>query len=407
MRQASCCLLVLFSLWSPLLSQETPPVVPSEGTLRVASWNLLNLFDNEDDPGHSDQGTDPKSFADLKVTVAVIDSMNADVLGVQEVENRRVLQQLNRCLQNPYPFVELIEGNDPRGIDVGILSRFPIEQATSHRLRDIGNGRRFSRDFPLFRIRITEALSIEFGVVHLKSKRGKKAKSDAQRLAEATQITSLIKASRLAHPKMPLVVMGDFNDLPTAATLAPLFGVMSDAMALLPEEQRVSYVYRNKGQQIDLVMHTPDLRPRRARFLSPPHNPSDHAPALVEFVMARPLQRPKPTSGRRWPSYKRAEIHVADLPGLASNELKEVRVTGKVLRVHRPKSGRSATLNFHENYREACTAYIPSDAFSRLPDLDGLVGKTVTLIGPVCRYRGTFQIKITNASQLIVSGTPK
>ncbi len=405
MRQATyTCLLLLVFSWSAL-SQEAAHAPTPQSTLRVATWNLLNLFDNVDDPGHADEGTDPKSLADLKVMATVVDAMNADVLGVQEVENRRILQQFNRCLTNPYPYVELLEGNDPRGIDVGLLSRFPIIRATSHRLRDIGSGRHFSRDFPIFRVQVNEDSAIDFGVVHLKSKRGAKAKSDAQRKAEATAIASIVAAGQTRSLRTPFVVMGDFNDFPVADTLSPLFNVMTDAMSVLPAEQRVSYVYKNKGQQIDLVMHTRNIKALSARFLNPPHNPSDHRPGVVEFSIPGTLIRPSVSRGRRFPKHEKVEIKATDLAQLEAHSLREASVTGTVVKIHRPQSGYSVSLNFHENYRSACTAYIPADALARLPDMDGLVGKTVTLVGPICKRRGAFQVKITNASQLVVHQT--
>lgn len=402
MGRATCAMLLVLGFCLNLLAQEPPASIMPHSTLRVATWNLLNLFDNIDDPGHADEGTDPKSLADLKVMASVVDAMNADVLGVQEVENRRILQQFNRCLISPYPYVELLEGNDPRGIDVALLSRFPITKSSSHRLRDIGNGRHFSRDFPVFRVRVNEQTAIHFGVVHLKSKRGKKASSDAQRKAEATAVAGVVASTQSLHPKIPFVVMGDFNDFPVADTLSPLFDVMADAMALLPVEQRVSYIYNNKGQQIDLVMHTKNLKVKTARFLNPPHNPSDHRPGLVEFEVPGALVRPAAARGRRFPKHEKIEINATDLPQLEMHDFQEAFVTGRVVKVHRPKGGYSVSLNFHENYRSACTAYIPADALSRLPDMDGLVGRTVTLIGPICKRRGAFQVRITNASQLLV-----
>jgi hypothetical protein len=106
--------------------------------------------------------------------------------------------------------------------------------------------------------------------------------------------------------------------------------------------------------------------------------------------------------GRRFPKHEKIEINATDLPQLEMHHFKEAFVTGRVVKIHRPKGGYSVSLNFHENYRSACTAYIPADALSRLPDMDGLVGRTVTLIGPICKRRGVFQVKITNASQLLV-----
>ena len=61
-----------------------------------------------------------------------IREMNVDVLAIQEVEDLDTLHQFNReYLDWMYRYIVLIEGNDPRLIDVGILSKLPIGGITS------------------------------------------------------------------------------------------------------------------------------------------------------------------------------------------------------------------------------------------------------------------------------------
>ena len=61
-----------------------------------------------------------------------IKRMNLDVLAVQEVEDRDALQEFNATfLDNMYSFIGVIDGNDPRLIDVGIMSKLPIGGLTS------------------------------------------------------------------------------------------------------------------------------------------------------------------------------------------------------------------------------------------------------------------------------------
>ena len=66
-----------------------------------------------------------------KIADRIVD-MDLDVLAVQEVENIDILKEFNRDkLGSLYKHVVLIEGNDPRLIDVGILSKLPIGAVTS------------------------------------------------------------------------------------------------------------------------------------------------------------------------------------------------------------------------------------------------------------------------------------
>ena len=63
----------------------------------------------------------------IEIARRIRDVVNADVLAVQEVEHIGILKLFNRDhLGSLYPHVALIEGNDRRLIDVGILSKLPI-----------------------------------------------------------------------------------------------------------------------------------------------------------------------------------------------------------------------------------------------------------------------------------------
>ena len=76
--------------------------------------------------------------------------MNADVLAVQEIEHIKILKQFNNdFLGGMYKHVVLIEGNDTRFIDVGVLSKLPLGAIISHQTAthpDNPLKRVFSRD---------------------------------------------------------------------------------------------------------------------------------------------------------------------------------------------------------------------------------------------------------------------
>ena len=74
-------------------------------------------------------------------TARVIAAVNADVQMLCEIENRPSLFQFHDAVLKPillatgrkvYPYMLLIDGNDPRGIDVAIMSRFPIFDLSTH-----------------------------------------------------------------------------------------------------------------------------------------------------------------------------------------------------------------------------------------------------------------------------------
>lgn len=76
--------------------------------------------------------------------------MDLGVLAVQEVEDIHVMKSFNKkYLQNLYPHQVLIEGNDPRFIDVALFSKLPLGAVTTFQTavhRDAPQQRVFGRD---------------------------------------------------------------------------------------------------------------------------------------------------------------------------------------------------------------------------------------------------------------------
>jgi len=141
-------------------------------TFSVMSYNVENLFDTKHDKGKNDYTYLPLAVKNaspeiqtycnslarrswknsclytdwneevLKIKIAnaakVIKAYNfkrgADVVVVQEVENKSVLTRLvNEGLRGKgYKYISLIEGPDSRGIDVGIISKYPIVEEKLH-----------------------------------------------------------------------------------------------------------------------------------------------------------------------------------------------------------------------------------------------------------------------------------
>lgn len=100
-------------------------------TISVMAYNVENLFDEVND------GLRNETIITAEVLTKKIDQISKGILQVQgkgpdilileEVENLRVLNKLNEKLKPAdYQTVALLDSNDERGIDVGIMSRFPL-----------------------------------------------------------------------------------------------------------------------------------------------------------------------------------------------------------------------------------------------------------------------------------------
>lgn len=213
-----------------------PATKPFQGTqVKIATYNILNMFDEHDDPYRNDEGTPTKPRAEVDAIAKTIRTLNADVLALQEVENRFYLQRfVDVFLADMGYEVVLLEGNDGRGIDVGLLSRIPVGRVVSHqhlRFPDAkGNTMRFNRDLLVVELNPTDGDPFEMWVVHLKSNSGGKEHVEHNRLGEARTIRKLLD-ERLTHqPDARIVLSGDFNDTWDSETMKTIVGSGSTGM---------------------------------------------------------------------------------------------------------------------------------------------------------------------------------
>lgn len=203
----------------------------AEDTLRIATYNVENFFDRYDDPYTRDSqiqiGTAPKPASELWQLARVIREVNADVLALQEVENKNFLEEFNDAyLDNlGYENVVLIEGNSSynqgRGIDVAILSRLPVLSATTYQYRKFPMGEdmtSFSRDFLHVVCDAGDGQILNIFNLHAPSKLGKKW-AEKKRQASATEAANILTELFAGNTTDWIVVTGDFNDEHTSTSL--------------------------------------------------------------------------------------------------------------------------------------------------------------------------------------------
>ena len=92
-------------------------------SIRILTWNVQNLFL----PGTGEAAPDTEAAFDAKVSslAAVIDAIRPDVACLQEIGPGEVLQPLQGALARPLPHRAVGEPDD-RGIRVAILSALPL-----------------------------------------------------------------------------------------------------------------------------------------------------------------------------------------------------------------------------------------------------------------------------------------
>ena len=160
-------------------------------------------------------------------TARVLEVFKPDVLCVVEVEDRPALDRFNeqvlKKFNSTFAHNLLVDGNDERGIDVGLYSQFEIRSVRSHidQPNANGKGRLFSRDCPEYEILLPHGQTLWMLANHFKSQGyGSKVSNDKRRKAQADKVRDYLGRFNLKQDLV--VVAGDFNDQASNPPLHPL-----------------------------------------------------------------------------------------------------------------------------------------------------------------------------------------
>ena len=317
-----------------------------KNSLSIMAYNVENLFDTEKDEGKNDWEFLPLEFKKnnpevqdackaipvpfyrencfnkdwseevlaekmqrLADTIFSAAPNGPDVLMLEEVENLNVVEMLNSgyLAKANYQTVELIEGDDGRGIDVAILSRLPVEEpAELHRIQF-----RQTNKVPRTRGILEVGLRLPTGdtlyamALHFPSQ----ANPSWQRMDAIETLNSILKSKG----KNALVVAGgDFNISPEEnaknKVFEKLIGTYWDVSHLKGcKSCKGTYNHKNKWNFLDALVFSPGLSsgkykvnwdkvkvPNRGRYQNgsggkpAPFNPggngvSDHLPIYGEI----------------------------------------------------------------------------------------------------------------------------
>ena len=305
-------------------NRDRESAVHTADSLFVMFWNLENFFDWKDGGGgESDRDFTPegvrhwtssrfyvkcRNISKALLWIASENGSLPDVVGLAEVENRNVLSELLNATALRKTAFSLIHYDSPdhRGIDVALLYRKDRFERLSSRPISIPGQQ--TRD--ILAVRLRSRLSGEeynFLVCHLPSKYGGAA-SIPKRFAAAARLRSAVDSLSAAGQEK-IIVMGDFNDVPSSAafdTLRPVLQVWGPEFEGRGEG---SIKYDGRWEMIDLfwtsgqmkaememsVVRLPFLMARDNVFSGEkplrtyvgPHytgGVSDHCPVLLKIV---------------------------------------------------------------------------------------------------------------------------
>jgi endonuclease/exonuclease/phosphatase family metal-dependent hydrolase len=273
---------------------DLPPPKP----LVVATWNLHNFYNHLiDDPGQANlEATDP-AWGQHRVDVGLaLNAIDADILLLQEVESTEVLQELNQMeLGGKYSEVVVIDANDPRGIDVAVMSKVPLDATISHadeffaKEGTSGPDYIFARD--VLEVHLTfNGRAIVMLNVHYKAKEND---NPDKRLAEAQRTRAIADEITAAAPETALIIAGDFNDLPGSPPYDAAAGAAPDAYTNaaihVDEADRWTFDFQGTLELVDHQLSNPLMTDRLdTTSVTIRHDPeflpaSDHAPIIATY----------------------------------------------------------------------------------------------------------------------------
>ena len=237
----------------------------------VVFYNVENLFDTLDDPHVNDNEFLPasekewtttryqKKLDDIgEVLVGINSSDLPEIIGLCEVENRTVLEDLLKTKSMSQGQYKIIHQDSPdaRGIDVALLYRTNYFEEISHEIISVREIR--TRDI-LHVFGQLGSDKIHFFVNHWPSRVGGLEETEPKRIAVARLLKSKIDELLEEDPASKIIVMGDMNDEPTNHSLSSILGAKEEAsgsqlinlMIPLDEQEFGSYNYQGEWNMLD------------------------------------------------------------------------------------------------------------------------------------------------------------
>lgn len=267
--------------------------------LKVLNWNVHNLENDKDDSGAPGETivTTTEYNTHRKAVGAVLNELDADVVLLTEVENKAVLDDLNATeLGGKYVAASLMDGNDYRGVDIGVLSKYPIDSVVSHKDEPFtlkgtaGPDYYFSRDCPEIHIQFNGRKMVFLGA-HFKAKSND---DPIKRLAEAQRTRAIADGLAKQDPSRAIIILGDFNDTPNSDPYLAVVGSATkytDVTLSIPTGDRWTYDFQGKLELIDYQIVNPVLAPMvETQSVTIRHSAnvdaaSDHSPVFVSYLV--------------------------------------------------------------------------------------------------------------------------
>ncbi len=310
----------------------------AKGALRLATYNVENLFDPFDDPtlsGEYDDIDEVTREVRVRAIAEQIRKLDADVLCLEEVESEACLRWFRDTYLEGMGYDHLASRDVGyyRGVEQSVLSRVPIERVsifegddatisdmearrtpeaakrvngTWSKPQDGAPPERFQRSPLRVDLRTEEGYALTVFVVHFKAGR-----FDHQRELEALQVEAFVGEMLERNPDANVAVLGDFNATPNqmatkSLRMSPLGLVSAYDWRFDKSAGYDLYNTHASGRAIDFIVMSPGLAAdcvdasyfvlatlhaasdwdwRKADEIPPPDGyASDHCPVAIDFL---------------------------------------------------------------------------------------------------------------------------
>jgi endonuclease/exonuclease/phosphatase family metal-dependent hydrolase len=251
-----------------------------------------------------------------ELTASAIKELNADVLALQEIEAMDTLKKFSTqfLCTSGFKYKCLIDANDPRFIDVAVLSKYPFAYIRTYQYDRTPSNTSyvFSRDCLEVGVELPSGSVFPIFVNHFKSMMDGRPQTMSRRKIQAERVVQILNTRFNNNPGAATwAVLGDLNDYLPSPGLDPLLRQpwLENAIQRLPSAEQWTHYYSKKKEyhQLDYILLSYSLvnansgvlpyierrgLPKRAMQYTGPRFPgvgnsdpkaSDHCPIVIEL----------------------------------------------------------------------------------------------------------------------------
>lgn len=281
---ALACMTLAFAPVLPAAASAPGPATRSRPiSLRVASYNIQH-------------GADSGNTVDLAATARAIRRTGADIVGLEEVDKHwgdrsdwqnepaRLADMLgmNVYFAPIYDLAPPADGAPRREYGLAILSRYPIEQTTNHsitRLSTQGDNPEPepAPGFPEVVVDV-EGTPVHVYATHLDFRGDPSVRE--------TQVSETLDILADDGDDARQVLMGDFNAVPDASELAPLWTELTDMWSAAGAGSGFTFPATEPTKRIDYIAVSANIAGSGVRTRVPEILASDHRPVIAQLSVA-------------------------------------------------------------------------------------------------------------------------